>query len=164
MKRALFIIVCLATAILGRAQEQSDSASSPLDSYMETGMEVEGVRMPHYDEEGNLAAQLYGGHVKMLEGGMAEITDLRIDVYQDEIVVMTVFAPKCFTQQIDRDGAQSEKMLSVYSEGDVLIEMDSVTVSGRGFRFNSADRHFEIMNDSRVLVDESVRNMKGVEL
>ena len=55
------------------AQETNESSPSMLDEYMETGMEVGGVRAPYYDEEGNLKAELYGEHAKILEGGVAEV-------------------------------------------------------------------------------------------
>ena len=68
------------------------------DEYLETGMEVAGVRAPYYDDNGELKAQLYGGHAKVLEGGVADVTNLRIDVFQDGEVVMTIFPPRCFTK------------------------------------------------------------------
>lgn len=134
---------------------------SKLDEYMETGMEVAGVRAPYYDEEGNLQAQLYGGYAKILEGGIADVTDLRIDVYQDGAVHVTVFAPQCFTRVIEKE---RKKILSVYSEGDVLIDMKEMTITGQGFRFSSDSNRFEILNDSKVLVKEAARHRQGMEL
>lgn len=128
---------------------------------METGMEVAGVRAPYYDDEGNLQAQLYGGHAKILEGGVANVEDLRIDVYQDGVVFMTVYAPQCYTRVIEKG---KKKILSVDSDGDVLIEMNEMTISGRGFRFTSDNNRFEILNDSTVLVKESAHQMKGMGL
>lgn len=125
---------------------------------METGMEVEGVRAPYYDADGKLQAQLYGGHVKVLEGGMADITNLRIDVYEEDKVVMTIFAPQCFSKMIEDKSAPGGEVLSVFSEGEVLIEMESITIFGRGFRFTSAENRFEILNDSKVLIKEDVRS------
>ena len=131
------------------------------DAFMEAGMEVRGVRAPYYDVQGELKAQLYGGHAKMLEGGVADITNLRIDVFQDGEVAMTVFAPQCFTR-INDDGGR--KTLTVYSDGDVLVDMDEMTITGRGFNFASDSNRFEIQHDAKVLVREAARQMDGVEL
>lgn len=136
--------------------------ASKLDEYMEAGMEVAGVRAPYYDDEGNRKAQLYGGYAKILDGGVADVTNLRIDVFQDRKVFMSIFAPRCFTKM--EEGKDGKKMLSVYSEGDVLIDMEQMTVTGRGFRFTSTENKFEILHDSRVLVKESARDIQGVDL
>jgi len=132
-----------------------------LDGYMETGMEVSGVRAPFYDDDGNLQAQLYGGHAKILEGGVAEVTNLRIDVFQEGEIVVTIFAPRCFSRMIEKDG---KKTLAVDSEGDVLIDMEQMTIAGRGFRFTSEQNKFEVLHDAKVLVKEAARNAGGLEL
>ncbi|MBT8041852.1 MAG: hypothetical protein KJN98_01640, partial [Pontiella sp.] len=148
--------------ISGIAQEPSDAPpASKLDDFMETGMEVEGVRAPYYDDEGNLQAQLYGGYAKVLENGLAEVTNLRVDVYQNDRVALTIFAPHCFTQVVGDDGAKS---LIVFSDGDVLIEMTEMSIIGQGFRFSSTDNRFEILRDSKVLLKESARKMEEIEL
>ncbi|NNJ71491.1 MAG: hypothetical protein HKP10_09435, partial [Kiritimatiellales bacterium] len=116
---------------------------------------------PYYDDEGNLQAQLYGGYAKVLENGLADVTNLRIDVYQNDRVALTIFAPHCFTQVVGGDGAKS---LIVFSDGDVLIEMTEMSIIGQGFRFSSTDNRFEILRDSKVLLKESARKMEEIEL
>jgi hypothetical protein len=163
MKRVIHhLLVLSAVCTITRAQDASlVPSASKLDEYMEIGMEVSGVRAPYYDDEGNLKAQLYGGHAKILEGGVADVTNLRIDVFEDRKVFMSVFAPQCFTRIVEEEG---KKTLSVYSEGDVLIDMEQMTIAGTGFRFSSAENKFEILHGSTVLVKESARDMQGVEL
>ncbi len=158
MKRVLYhllLLLCMCTVVHAK-----DSAPAPsmLDDYMETGMEVAGVRAPYYDEDGNLQAQLYGGYAKVLEGGVADVSNLRIDVFEDKKVLMSVFAPQCYTKM------DEQKILSVYSDGYVLIDMDEMTISGKGFRFTSEKNQFEILHDSKVLVKESARSSKGMDL
>lgn len=153
------LFICCAGVL---AQDGTGKApASKLDEYLETGMEVAGVRAPYYDDTGVLKAQLYGGHAKVLEGGVADVSNLRIDVFQDGKIFMTIFAPQCFTK-IDDSG--SSKILVVESEGEVLIDMEQMTVTGRGFRFTSKENKFEIDHDSKVLVKESARAIKEVEL
>ncbi|MEE9369507.1 MAG: hypothetical protein V3V05_11695 [Pontiella sp.] len=158
LSQLIAVLFLSATAV---AQDADVLSPSKLDTYMETGMEVAGVRAPYYDEEGNLKAQLYGGYAKVLEGGIADVSNLRIDVFQDKEVIMTVFAPQCFTKIEEADG---RKILTVYSDGDVLIDMEQMTISGRGFRFTSEKNQFEIQHESKVLVKKAARDMKGVEL
>ncbi|MDF7800659.1 hypothetical protein P4C99_14370 [Pontiellaceae bacterium B1224] len=157
---SLWVLLICCSGVLAQDGSEKPSASK-LDEYLESGMEVVGVQAPYYDDSGAKKAQLYGGYAKVLEGGVADVSNLRIDVYQDGKVFMTIFAPQCFTK-IDSSG--DAKMLVVQSEGEVLIDMEQMTVSGRGFRFTSAENKFEIAHDSKVLVKESARTMKGVEL
>lgn len=156
-----YVILSLLCGIACAQETGVAPLPSKLDEYMETGMELAGVRAPYYDEEGHLQAQLYGGHARIMEGGVADVADLRIDVYQDDAVSVTLYAPQCFTRVIEKD---RKKVLSVYSDGDVLIEMKELTITGRGFRFTSEGNRFEILNDSRVLVKEAARDRNGVEL
>ena len=123
---------------------------------MGAGMEVSGFRVPDYDDQGQLRAQLYGEHAKVLEGGEVEITNLKIEMYKDGEVSMTVFSPHCF---FNKDSRQA------HSEGRVLIESGLMTIVGRGFTWSAEAGRFEILHDSRVLVKEAAKtNMKELEL
>ena len=58
---------------------------------MGVGMEVSGFRVPDYDEQGELRAQLYGEHAKVLDEGEVEITNLKIELYQDGEIAMPYY-------------------------------------------------------------------------
>jgi len=120
------------------------------------GAIASGLRIPDYDDQGQLRAQLYGEHFKVLDTGEVEITNLKIEMYKDGEVAMTVFSPHCF---FDRDTHQAR------SDGDVLIESEMMTVIGRGFTWSAEAGRFEIMHDSKVLVKEVAQTgMKELEL
>jgi hypothetical protein len=112
---------------------------------MGAGMEVSGFRVPDYDDAGQLRAQLYGGYAKVLDGGLVEITNLKIEMYREGKVAMTLFAPHCF---FNMETHQAR------SEGRVLIESEMMTVVGIGFTWSSEDGRFDILHDSKVLVKQ----------
>lgn len=143
------------------AQVPDVGRSVNLYDYFDSGDGIEGINVPYYDEDGELQARLFGGFAKLLDDEKVEVTNIRIDVYDEGRVIMTIYAPQCFTALDETD---DEKVLSVYSGGDVLIEMEQMTVAGRGFRFSSAQNRFEILEDSRVLIKKGVREMEGVDL
>jgi hypothetical protein len=143
VKKLLFILV-VAAALMCRAQD------------MGTGMEISGFRVPDYDDQGQLRAQLYGEYAKVLEDGDVEITNLKIEMYKDGEVAMTLFAPHCF---FNKDTRQAR------SDGDVLIDSGMMTVVGRGFTWSAEAGRFEIMHDSKVLLKETAQaGMKELEL
>ena len=143
MKKLLFILM-LSGVCFGQTKDFG------------AGMEVAGFRVPDYDEKGELRAQLYGEHAKVLEGGEVEITNLKIEMYQDGEVEMTVFSPHCFFNM---------ETHQAHSEGLVLIESEFMTVVGRGFTWSAEAGRFEILHDSKVLVKEAAQaNMKELEL
>ena len=109
-------------------------------------MEIFGFRVPDYDDEGQLRAQLYGEHAVVLENREVEITNLKIEMYKDGQVVMTVFSPHCFFSMETRQAR---------SDGRVLIESGPMTVTGRGFTWSAEAGRFEILHDSKVLVKEA---------
>ncbi len=162
MIRLIVQLIIISLICSSAAAQTNDLASSAsLDEYMETGAEIAGIRWPYYDDEGNLQAQLYIGVVRKMEGTRADVSDMRIDVYDDGEVSMTMYAPRCITWfEETADG----NILFVESEGDVLIEMEQMTICGRGFRFSSSGNRFEILSEARVLVKESARNAERLSL
>ncbi|QBG46481.1 hypothetical protein EGM51_03380 [Verrucomicrobia bacterium S94] len=143
------------------AQIPDVGSSVNLYDYFDSGDGIEGINVPYYGEDGELQARLFGGYAKLLDGGKVEVTNIRIDVYDEGRVIMTVYAPQCYTAL---EETEHEKVLSIYSDGDVLIEMEQMTVAGRGFRFSSGRNRFEILEDSRILVKKGARGMKGEDL
>jgi hypothetical protein len=112
------------------------------------GMEVSGFRVPDYDDQGELRAQLYGEHAKVMEGGEVEITNLKIEMYRDGEVAMIVFSPHCFFNMDTRRAR---------SQGRVLIESGWMTIAGRGFTWSAEAGRFEILHDSKVLVKQTAK-------
>ncbi len=123
---------------------------------MGIGAEASDLRIPEYDDQGQLRAQLYGGYFKVLDSGVVEITNLKIEMYKDGEVAMTVFSPHCFFNMETRVAR---------SEGRVLIESGLMTIVGRGFTWSAVAGRFEILHDSKVLVKEAAKaGMKELEL
>ena len=144
------------------AQEATKAAASDsIAEFMDRGVAVKGVRSPYYDDQGELQAILYGKQAKMLEGDVTDITGLRIDLYKDKKVNATLYAPQCLSHVVEKSG---QSILVVESDGDVMVEMQGIIVVGRGFRFRSDRKRFEILNDARVMVDESVRESTEIDL
>ncbi len=142
--RLLVVFLLFSGACFGQTQEFG------------SGMEVSGFRVPDYDEQNVLRAQLYGETAKVLEKGVVEITNLKIEMYKDGEVAMTVFSPHCFFNMETREA---------YSEGRVLIESGLMTIVGRGFTWSAEAGRFEILHDSKVLVKKAAQaEMKELEL
>ncbi len=160
MKQLLIypLTLCLLCGII-YAQEATSDSPSGTEEYMEAGLEVWGIRTPYYDEHNRLQAQFYGGAARVLEDGVVDVTNIRIDVYDEGKVALTVYAPQCFAQVLEKG---ETKVLSVESDGDVLIEAEQMTITGRGFRFSSDGNRFEILTQAKVLINESARNIKGL--
>jgi hypothetical protein len=143
VKKWIFILM-VAAAWACRAQD------------LGAGMEISGFRVPDYDSEGELQAQLYGEFAKVLEDHEVDITNLKIEMYKNDQVTMTVFLPQCFFN--------TETRLAK-SKGRVLIESESMTVTGLGFVWSSEGGRFEILHESKVLVKETATaGMRELEL
>jgi hypothetical protein len=127
-------ILMVGAALVCRAQD------------MGAGMEMSGFRVPDYDSQGRLRAQLFGEYAKVLEDNEVDITNLKIEMYKEGQVAMTVFLPQCFFNTETRFAK---------SDGRVLIESETMTVAGRGFIWSSEGGRFEILHESKVLVKEA---------
>jgi len=157
--RQLILLLAVPAFLCAQIPDLGDSVN--LYDYFESGDGIEGFNVPFYDEDNVRQANLYCGYAKLLDNELVDVTNIRIDVYDEGKVIMTIYAPQCFASI---DQAVNEKMLKVHSEGDVLIEMEQMSIVGKGFRFSSEQNKFEILSDSRVLIRESARSMDGVEL
>jgi len=148
--RFFFSVFCAMGIAVCVAQDRKLSAEAGV------GMEISGFRVPDYDKEGNLRAQLYGGHAKILSDGEVEISYLKIDLYKEGQVAMTLFAPHCFFDT---------KTHIARSDGQVLLDSDSATITGRGFVWSPQSGHFEIFHEARVLVKRAEKKeFKGLGL
>ncbi|MBM4152747.1 MAG: hypothetical protein FJ220_04395, partial [Kiritimatiellaceae bacterium] len=56
-------------------------------------MEVVGFRVPEYDDQGVMTAQLFGDRAEMQGEGDIKITGLRIEFYKDTQTIATVTSP-----------------------------------------------------------------------
>ena len=141
----LFIGLLLCLTFSGRVYAQELRPGS--------GMEMGGFRVPDYDEKGGLRAQLYGVRAKMHDDGTVDITDLRIEIYQENQVSLTLYAPTCVYNTQTR---------VAQSDGKVLIDGSSVSVVGRGFVWVAGGGRFEILHDAKVLVKPDAKSeLKG---
>lgn len=148
------------------AEEDGGARPSALSKYIEKGMESSGVRFPLYNEDGSLQAQFFGQRLKVMEGTSVEIINLKVEVYREGRVAATIFAPQCFSNVDISKGTAQGSELFVHSDGEVLIEADEVTFSGRGFKLQTDGKklRFEVLHDSKVLVKEAAQQMEGVRL
>ena len=111
----------------------------------EPGMEISGFRVPDYDEQGVMTSQLFGDHAEMEGGGMVKITGLIMEFYKDDDVYMTVTSPHCFFDQKTREA---------HSDAPVAADMEGIHVRGRGFVLNSSDRKVQVLNESKVIIED----------
>ncbi len=45
-----------------------------------------------------------------------------------------------------------------------MVELDGLTIVGKGFRFRSDQNRFEILKEAKVIVDESARESTELKL
>ncbi len=109
----------------------------------QTGQTVSGFRLPEYDEQNNLKSELIGEFAKVLPDGIIDITQLKIDFYNDGKVDMTVTAPQCTYKQ--QEG-------TAVSDSAVRIARDNMVVTGEGFSWNGHDERFEIFKNAKVVL------------
>ena len=111
----------------------------------EPGMEISGFRVPDYDEQGTMTSQLFGDRAEMEGGGLVKITGVSVEFYKDDETYMTVTSPHCFFDRNTREA---------WSEASVAADMEGVHVRGRGFRLQSSDRKVQVLNDSKVIIED----------
>ena len=118
------------------------------------GMELEGFRVPEYNKDGTMKSQLFGERAVLKENGLVEITDLKIEFYQPGKSDVTITAPRC---NYERQSRNAE------SDGPVRIDMQEMTVTGRGFLCEGREYQFQILNDVRMVLKDVRLGLKDTK-
>jgi lipopolysaccharide transport protein LptA len=117
-------------------------------SAQESGTELKGFRVPEYDENGVMTSQLFGERAVMESDGQVRLTGVRMEFYRDGEVFMEVGSPYCLFNQ---------KTGEVKSDEPVSADMEGVRVQGVGFEMDTDARKVHVLQDSRVELDDLVR-------
>jgi hypothetical protein len=119
----------------------------------EKGMEMSGFRVPEYDDQGNMTAQLFGKHAEVAVSGEVKIDQLRLEFYQDGATFVTVESPFCFYDSQKREA---------YSDAVVSAVADKIQVTGRGFEWKPALHSVRIFNEAHVVLEDAGRLSSSV--
>ena len=111
----------------------------------EPGMEISGFRVPDYDKQGMMTSQLFGDRAEMEGNGKVKITGVSMEFYKDDEVYMTVTSPHCFFDQKTREA---------HSDAPIAADMKGIHVRGRGFVLNSSERKVQVLNKSKVIIED----------
>lgn len=118
----------------------------------EPGMQVSGFRVPEYNSQGEMTSQLFGDEAEILGTGEIKISELRVEFYQEESVFLEVTSPYCF---YDRGAGQA------HSDAPVAAVTDQMRLSGTGFVLEAEDRTVQLLDDSRVEIEEITSRTGG---
>lgn len=119
---------------------------------------VSGFRVPGFNREGFMTSQLFGDTARLLPNGVVEIAELRLEFYAPDPaqpggrrVEMRITSPRCI---YDRATGTAT------SDAPVRIARDNMVVTGRGFRWSTADERLEIFSESKVVIRDLRRGFK----
>lgn len=109
-------------------------------------MEMSGFRVPEYDDQGNMTAQLFGRHAEVRASSEVKIDQLRLEFYQAGAKFVTVESPFCFYNPQTREA---------HSDAAVSAVADKIEVTGRGFEWKPSRHSVQIFNDVHVVMENS---------
>ncbi len=115
-------------------------------SAQEKGMEMSGFRVPEYDKQGNMTAQLFGRHAEVCDSGEVKIDKLHLEFYKDGAKFATVESPFCFYNSQTREA---------HSDAEVSAVAEKIELTGRGFEWKPALHFIRIFNDVHVVLESS---------
>ncbi len=138
----------LAAALIGAAAVRAQEAQPEEEPLAQT---VTGFRVPEYDSQNRLKSELFGDFAKIMPGGVIEITQLKIDFYDEDAVNMTVTAPHCTYKQ--ETGAAE-------SDSEVRIAGKEMVVTGKGFSWDGRSEVFQIFHEAKVVLKDARRQVE----
>lgn len=109
-------------------------------------MELSVFRVPEYDDQGTMTAQLFGRHAEVGLSGEVKIEQMRIEFYQAGATYVTVESPLCFYNAQKR---------AAHSDAAVSAVADKIKATGRGFEWNPATHSIRVFNDIHVVLQNT---------
>ncbi len=100
-------------------------------------------RVPEFDPNGVLKSEIFGEQAEPLLDDKIRITGLRIVMYKNRAVESTLTSSHCTIDRKDR---------SAFSNAEVKIIRGNVVVTGKGFRWDSANQRIEILNNFHMVM------------
>jgi len=110
--------------------------------------EILDFSLPEYDDEGNKVSLMVGERARLLEAGLFEITNLRIEFYKKGKTDVVITTPLCRYNQ-DAGTARSKARVRMEKEGMVL--------TGKGFAYDRAKDSLKIRSNVKVVI----KNRRG---
>ena len=107
----------------------------------------EEFRLPHYDEAGQLKAELYGRRA-VKEGPLLRMTDARVEVYEAGRMSMTIWAAECVYHM--RTG-------QLTSETEVRVTRAGLQMTGEGLRWKNGETEVTILRNVRVVTTQGTQ-------
>ena len=110
------------------------------------GQAVKGFRLPEYNPDGTLRQNLFGETATLLEGGLLQLTGLKIEFFNHGVLSARATADECALDQANKRAA---------SRSHIRIVTDKGIRSGDGFAWNGENEQFQIFENVRVVIDSS---------
>jgi hypothetical protein len=107
------------------------------------GQTVRGFRLPEYNEDGTLRQLLSAESAIILEGGLLQLGNPQIELYNQGVVSVRIQAPECAFDQTRKRAASREH---------IRIVTDKAVLTGDGFAWNGENEQFQIFSNVRVTI------------
>ncbi|MBP5788290.1 MAG: hypothetical protein J6Y19_10810 [Kiritimatiellae bacterium] len=117
------------------------SASPALAQF--AGQTVRGFRLPEYNDDGTLRQLLSSESATILEGGLLQLGNPQIELYNHGLVSVRIQAPECAFDQARKRAASREH---------IRIVTDKAVLTGDGFAWNGENEQFQIFSNVRVSI------------
>ena len=107
------------------------------------GQTVRGFRLPEYNDDGTLRQLLSSESATILEGGLLQLGNPQIELYNHGVVSVRIEAPECAFDQARKRAASREH---------IRIVTDKAVLTGDGFAWNGENEQFQIFSNVRVSI------------
>ncbi len=107
------------------------------------GQTVRGFRLPEYNDDGTLRQLLSSEAATILEGGLLQLVNPQIELYNHGVVSVRIEAPECAFDQARKRAASREH---------IRIVTDKAVLTGDGFAWNGENEQFQIFSNVRVSI------------
>ena len=140
----LWVMLAVSVLALGQARGQQETV-------------IVDFRIPEYDAQGRMKSQIMGDRARVLTNGSIVVTNVRLELYRDGTLDVTVTSPTCV---YDRNAN------TVASDDKVRLESRQAVITGVGLRWNRNEERAVILDQARVEIRDTqgwfVKEMKHV--
>ncbi len=143
MKRRLVMLAAMA-ALVVHAQTNAPLLRPAANMSPTSAGTLQGFTVPEYNADGQLIWQMFGESARVeLVGGKVEVQGMRLELYQKGTLDATMRSPVCLFDRTSKTATSDEA---------VEIVSTNMTVTGKGFEWNSNDSRMRIRNDVTMTI------------
>ena len=142
IKKAMLVTLIISLSVMSYVYAESEK--------VDRSQQITEFRVPIYDKEGIMKAQVFGDFAVVMPDGKIEITGLLMELYKKGDVDYVITSPECLLNRMTHFGV---------SDSPIRITQKNMVITGEGYEIDGNRQGFKINNNVKVILKGARKNI-----